>query len=150
MSLSYYTTYPYPVPQYADSNTVAGRYTQPLGPYPMLSAAGYGVPNGYHAGTLANPKLATEQGMVMLHDMAHNKPSQLWNFQDPLTVPMTVEQGQAVHDYLAKQEYMHGPKSGSRLHSSTFGSVAVDDSGYVSYSGMNKHIPSYGHYSRTA
>jgi hypothetical protein len=125
-----------------------GNYTQPLGPYPMLSAGGYGDPAGYKVGTLGNPTLATQQGMVMLHDMAANKPSQMWNFQDPLTIPVSLEDAQKVHDYMAKQDYLKAPKSASRLHSSTFGNVATDESGYVSYSGMNKHIPSYGHYSR--
>ena len=148
MSLSYYTAYPYPVPQYAQSNAVMGAHTQPLGPYPQLSAAGYGDPAGYKAGTLGNPALASQQGMVMLHDMAPNHPAQMWNFQNPLTVPVSLEEAQKVHDYLAKQNYIAAPKSASRMNSSTFGNVYADESGYVSYAGMNKHIPSYGHYSR--
>jgi len=148
MSLSYYTSYPYPVPQYAQSNAVMGAFTQPLGPYPQLSAGGYGDPAGYKVGALGNPALATQQGMVMLHDMAPNHPAQLWNFQTPLTTPLSLDEAQKMHDYLAKQSYMQAAKGPSRLHSSTFGNVAMDDSGFVSYAGMNQHIPSYGHYSR--
>lgn len=149
MSLSYFSSYPYPVPQYAQSNAIYGKYTQPLGPYPQLTAAGYGNPAGLQVGKLGNRNLATEQGVVMLHDMAPNNPAQLWNFQSPLTVPLTPEEAQKMHDALAQQQYVKGGHGGkSRLHSSTFGNVAVDDSGYVSYAGMNTHIPTYGHYSR--
>lgn len=153
MSLSYYSSYPYPVPQYAQSNAIYGNYTQPLGPYPQLTPAGYGNPGGLEVGKLGNMKLATEQGMVVLHDMAPNTPSQLWNFQSPLTIPVTPEEAQKMHDYLAQQQYVQGQRrdgggAKSRLHSSTFGTVSMDDSGYVSYAGMNRHIPTYGHYSR--
>jgi hypothetical protein len=152
MSLSYYTSYPYPVPQYMESNPVAGAFTQPLGPYPALTPAGYGNPKGYEANTLGNPALAAQKGMVLLHDVAPNTASHMWNFANPQTTPMSMEEAQKVQEYLAQKQYLSGGGNGgskSRMHSSTFGSVSMDDSGYVSYAGMDRHIPSYGHYSRS-
>ena len=141
-SLAYQAGYPYPVPPYMRGGSVVGEYQPALGPFPPLTAAGYGLPGGLAPGTLANVPLATTDGSVILSDVIPNNPAKLWQFRNPsvVAVPVPVDQ--------ARQMVGHAPRSKSRIHSSTFGSVTADDAGHAMYGGMGRDVPSYGHYRR--
>lgn len=148
MSLTYYTSYPYPVPQFSNSNSIAGRYLQPTGPYPPLTTSGYGNPGGLINGTLAaNPATVSDLGTVMLHQTIPNQADTLWRFNDP---SLTVQPTQGAPYVFYPQTYMPAAPPAaqrkSRLHTSTFGTVGMDASGHAVYSGMGDHIPSYGRY----
>lgn len=147
MSLSYYTSYPYPVPQFGNSQSVAGRYLQPTGPYPPITTSGYGNPGGLINGTLAaNPATVSDLGTVMLHQSIPNQADAMWQFNNP---EMTLSPPQGAPLVFYPQSYRQPAQQQvqkSRLHSSTFGTVGMDASGHAVYSGMGDHIPSYGRY----
>jgi hypothetical protein len=145
MSLSYYTSYPYPVPQFSNSQSVAGRYLQPTGPYPPITTSGYGNPGGLINGTLAaNPATVSDLGNVMLHQVVPNHADAMWQFNNP-ELTLTPPQGAPYAFYPHTYRQPAQPQK-SRLHSSTFGIVAMDASGHAVYSGMGDHVPSYGRY----
>jgi hypothetical protein len=140
-SLAYQAGYPYPVPPYMRGGSVVGEYQPALGPFPALTAAGYGLPGGLVPGSLANVPLATTRGGVVLSDLIVNDPAKLWYFRNPSVVPISVDEAQK----LAAQ----APRSKSRIHSSTYGSLSADASGHAMYGGMGREVPSYGHYRRS-
>lgn len=146
MSLSYSAQFPYPVPPYHDSNTIYGQSSQALGPYPRLGGAGYGFPPGPEAGSMAAPNvLNAERGtLAFQYGLAVNRPGQEWQFVQPSVKVIDTDKAAEL------LEYLNTPRSATRLHTSTLGSVSMDNSGYVSYGNMgaNRSSPSYGRYTR--
>ena len=144
MSLSYSAQFPYPVPRYHDSNTVYGQSSQALGPYPRLGGAGYGFPPGAEAGSMAAPNvLAASDGTVAFqYGLSLNRPGAEWQFYQPSVKVIDTDKAAEL------LEYLNTPRSMTRLHTSTLGSVHMDNSGYVSYSNMGGSSPSYGRYTR--
>lgn len=146
MSLSYSSQFAYPVPNYHRSNSVYGQFGQALGPYPQLGGAGYGFPPGAEAGSLAAPNvLEASNGTVALqYGVSMNSPGEAWQFVLPQVKVVDTDKAA---ELLA---YLQTPRSTSRLQTSTYGSVAMDNSGHMSYSNMGGHSASYGRYTRNA
>ena len=132
-------SYVYPVPDYRVSNSIRGSHQQPMGPFPLVTAAGYGNPGSYVAGTLQNTKLAQQKGQVLIYEVLPNDPSKLWK----LNKPVVVYASDNVDDF---RDY---PKK-SMVQSSSFGNVESSNSGYSSYEGMDSRTqpPAYGKYLR--
>lgn len=146
MSLSYSAQFPYPVPRYHQSNTVYGQSSQALGPYPRLGGAGYGFPPGVEAGSMAAPNLLqqADNTVAFQYGVSLNMPNQPWQFFQPEVKVIDMNKAEEL------MEYLHTPRSATRLQTSTLGSVSMDNSGYVSYGNMgnNRSSPSYGRYTR--
>lgn len=146
MSLSYSAQFPYPVPHYHQSNSVYGQSSQALGPYPRLGGAGYGFPPGLEAGSMAAPHLlqAADNTVAFQYGISLNMPGQPWQFFQPHVKVIDTDKAAEL------MEYLNTPRSATRLHTSTLGSVAMDNSGYMTYSNMSnsRSSPSYGRYTR--
>ena len=145
MSLSYSAQFPYPVPDYRVSNNVYGQYGQALGPYPRLGGAGYGFPPGVEAGSMAAPHLlkAADNTVAFQYGVAINNPGQQWQFVAPEVKVINTDKAAELYEYLQQA------RSPSRLQTSTYGSVSMDNSGHVSYINMGGHSASYGRYTRS-
>lgn len=132
-------SYVYPVPDYRVSNSVKGSHQQPMGPFPVVTAAGYGNPGSYVAGTLQNNQLAHQTGQVLVYEVLPTDPTKLWNLQHPVVVYAS-DNVDDFKDTLQK----------SAVHSSSFGNVESSNNGYSSYHGMDSRTqpPTYGKYSR--